>query len=244
VAGEGGERIDEAAVRQLEPVLYRFALRATRNPELSRDLTQEALLAAVAQAATFAERSSLRTWVVGILAHKVTDHRRRSAVRRVVLEDEGDLLATPSAEDVERVVSARQELRAVDRALAALPERERLALLLLDVECVDRTEACNALGVSATHLRVLLHRARTASAGCSKMNVDPCQAVRPHFSDHLDGERLPFFRRLMVRFHLAVCPPCRRVHRSLVATRDALGALRDEEPHLDDLSDGANQAGK
>jgi RNA polymerase sigma-70 factor (ECF subfamily) len=150
----------EAELRQLEPVLYRFALRATRDADLARDLTQEALLAAVAQAETFAERSTLRTWVVGILAHKVTDHQRRTAVRRAELDDDGDFTATPSPEDVERVVAARQELRAVDRALLALPERERLALLLLDVECVDRAEACNALGVSATHLRVLLHRGR------------------------------------------------------------------------------------
>jgi RNA polymerase sigma-70 factor (ECF subfamily) len=167
VANTAGAALVEPEIRKLEPVLYRFALRATRDPELSRDLTQEALLAAVAQAAPFAERSSLRTWLIGILAHKVTDHQRRSAVRRPgqldlgpAGADDGGLLETPSAEDVERVVMARQELRAVDRALQALPERERLALLLLDVECVDRDEACNALGVTATHLRVLLHRGR------------------------------------------------------------------------------------
>jgi predicted anti-sigma-YlaC factor YlaD len=59
------------------------------------------------------------------------------------------------------------------------------------------------------------------------MNVDPCRAVRPHFSDHLDGERLPFARGLLVRLHLWICPPCRRVRRSLDATREALQALRD-----------------
>ena len=160
VVNAGAAAMLEGELRQLEPVLYRFALRATRDPELSRDLVQEALLAAVAQAETFAERSTLRTWVVGILAHKVTDHQRRRAVRRAEVDDDGDLTQAPSAEDVERVVAARQELRAVDRALGALPERERLALLLMDVECVDREEACNALGVSATHLRVLLHRGR------------------------------------------------------------------------------------
>lgn len=146
-------------IRTLEPVLLRFALRATRDPETARDLTQEALLAAVTQAPTFAARSSLRTWVIGILTHKITDHLRRSAVRRSE-GDEADLLAAPSDEDVERVVAARRELRAVERALAGLPERERLALLVCDVEGMDRDEACNALGVSATHLRVLLHRGR------------------------------------------------------------------------------------
>jgi len=151
--------IADAELAALEPVLYRFALRATRDPELSRDLTQEALLAALAQRREFAGRSSLRTWVVGILSHKVLDHFRRRAVRGDG-GDDPELLVAPSEHDVERVVAARQELAAVDRALAALPELERLALLLADVEGVDRQQCCNALGVSATHLRVLLHRGR------------------------------------------------------------------------------------
>jgi predicted anti-sigma-YlaC factor YlaD len=57
--------------------------------------------------------------------------------------------------------------------------------------------------------------------------ADPCARVRPHFSEHLDGEKLPFFTSLLVRCHLAICPPCRRLNRSLSATREALGALRD-----------------
>lgn len=150
----------EGDIRQHEVVLYRFALRATRDPELSRDLTQETLLAAVADAAAFAARSSLRTWLVGILAHKVTDHRRRSGVRQLDEDADERLLAAPSSEDVERVVMARQRLAAVEKGLQALPERERMALLLLDVEGMDREEVCNALGVSATHLRVLAHRGR------------------------------------------------------------------------------------
>jgi RNA polymerase sigma-70 factor (ECF subfamily) len=155
-----GARLCEADLRALEPILLRFAMRAVRDRESAQDLAQEALLAAVSQAETFAERSSVRTWVVGILAHKITDHQRRTVVRRAESSDDADLLVAPSAEDVERVVMARQELSAVERALGALPERERLALLLVDVEGADRDDACNALGVAATHLRVLLHRGR------------------------------------------------------------------------------------
>jgi len=143
----------------MEPVLYRFALRAVRDPDTARDLVQDALLVAVASAAEFAGRSERRTWVIGILAHKIADHFRRRAVRDTESDDDA-LYATPSAEDIERVVAARQQLALVERALAGLPERERLALLLTDVEGVDREECCRVLDVSATHLRVLLHRAR------------------------------------------------------------------------------------
>lgn len=147
-------------LQTLEPVLFRFALRATRDPELARDLTQDALLAAVAQGASFAGRSSLRTWVIGILSHKVIDHFRRAAKQPIDRDGGGDLLATPSSADVERVVAARQELAAVERALRELPELERLALLLVDVEGLEREDSCRALDVTATHLRVLLHRGR------------------------------------------------------------------------------------
>jgi hypothetical protein len=54
-----------------------------------------------------------------------------------------------------------------------------------------------------------------------------CKKLRPHFSDRLDGVRLPLWRGLWVRIHLRVCAPCIRYHRSLEATRDALRALRD-----------------
>jgi RNA polymerase sigma factor (sigma-70 family) len=162
VTDAGTAELPEAELRQLEVVLYRFALRATRNPDVARDLTQDALVAALAQQSSFAGRSSLRTWVIGILSHKVLDHFRRSASRLVDNDSdaEEDLLSAPSDEDIERVVSARQQLAAVERALRTLPELERLAVMLVDVEQVDHEDSCHALGVTATHLRVLLHRGR------------------------------------------------------------------------------------
>jgi hypothetical protein len=56
-----------------------------------------------------------------------------------------------------------------------------------------------------------------------------CVKPRALFSDHLDGQRIPFWRGLLVRWHLWVCPRCKLVNRSLEATKDALGALRDSE---------------
>ena len=55
-----------------------------------------------------------------------------------------------------------------------------------------------------------------------------CVKQRALFSDHLDGERLPFLRGLLVRWHLLVCPRCKLVNRSLEATKDALSSLRDQ----------------
>ncbi len=64
--------------------------------------------------------------------------------------------------------------------------------------------------------------------------IEACKQARAHFSEHLDGEPLPFAARLLVRLHLLVCPPCRRTHRSLAATRDALASLRDADLPADE----------
>jgi len=61
------------------------------------------------------------------------------------------------------------------------------------------------------------------------MTNSVCAHARAHFSCHLDGQPLPFFTRFMVGFHLSICPPCRRVNRSLQATQAALRALRDAD---------------
>jgi predicted anti-sigma-YlaC factor YlaD len=56
-----------------------------------------------------------------------------------------------------------------------------------------------------------------------------CRGVRPHFSDVLDGERLPLPAAFAVKMHLTFCPMCRRTYRSLEATQAALKALRAED---------------
>ena len=66
------------------------------------------------------------------------------------------------------------------------------------------------------------------------MNLDPCAAARAHFSDEIDGEPLTLGARLMVSCHLTICPPCKRVHRSLLETREALRGLRDADVDTDD----------
>ncbi len=57
-----------------------------------------------------------------------------------------------------------------------------------------------------------------------------CVKQRAYFSDRMDGVPLPFWRGLLVRCHLTICPACKRVNRSLKVTREALRALRDTDP--------------
>ena len=58
--------------------LLRYARLQLRDPALAEDAVQETLLAALEGAARFAGKSSLRTWLTGILKHKIIDHLRRA----------------------------------------------------------------------------------------------------------------------------------------------------------------------
>ena len=153
-----------AAIREIEPVLVGFAYRAVRREDLARDLVQETFVAAIEALPSFAGRSSLRTWMVGILSRKIIDHYRRT--RREVLAD-----VMPEPEQLgdfgprhtrapDARIDPQMAMKIVDESLGALTELERMAVLLCDVEELDREEVCNALNVQPTHLRVLLHRGR------------------------------------------------------------------------------------
>jgi RNA polymerase sigma-70 factor, ECF subfamily len=154
--------LSSSEIRELEPYLLRYARRALGGDDAARDLVQEALLAAVTGRADFAGRSALQTWLVGILSHKIIDHfRKRARVGRVVdVEASPEDLTGPASSSPERVLRRKEALSLLDAALADLPDLERMAVLLIDVEGHGHEEACNVLAVRATHLRVLLHRGR------------------------------------------------------------------------------------
>ena len=57
-----------------------------------------------------------------------------------------------------------------------------------------------------------------------------CIKQRRYYSDRIDGVKIPLLWRFVTRMHLTFCPQCIRYQRSLEATRDALKALRDQDP--------------
>jgi Sigma-70 region 2. len=71
--------LTEQTLAAQRPVLFRYALLQLRDSELADDAVQETLLAAWQSAAGFEGKAGLRTWLIGILKHKIADHWRRSA---------------------------------------------------------------------------------------------------------------------------------------------------------------------
>ncbi|HYG79948.1 MAG TPA: sigma factor, partial [Pyrinomonadaceae bacterium] len=72
--------------------LFRYAVFRLRDASLAEDVVQETLLAALQAYENFGGRGSERTWLVGILKHKVADHFRRLSREAPAKRDEGEAM--------------------------------------------------------------------------------------------------------------------------------------------------------
>jgi RNA polymerase sigma-70 factor, ECF subfamily len=149
--------LDAQTFDHVQPVLMGYARRAVRDDDLAADLVQETWAATAKHLHTYDGRASLRSWMVGILKHKLVDHFRRTARERP-LDDSADPVAPD--QDRDNHLDRERALEHVRRELEALPELQRRAVELCDVQGMDRDAAADVLGVERGHLRVLLHRGR------------------------------------------------------------------------------------
>jgi len=167
--------------------LLRYALRYVHDRHVAKDLVQETWLAALQARARFAGRSSERTWLTGILRHKVIDYiqiasreRPLSDAQNLELDAAGCLKnrASPASKSVLWMDPVRQlertQFRAMlNRCLCRLSDRMKVVFASCDLEEVPHRDVARRLGVTDGHLYVLLHRAR--------QRVRQCLAV--HYSD-------------------------------------------------------------
>jgi RNA polymerase sigma-70 factor, ECF subfamily len=163
--------------------LLRYASLQLRDRDAAEDAVQETLVAALAGEKGFAGRSNLRTWLTGILKHKIVDHVRRAAREQTVADaggeddfnalfDERGHWVDPPQEwkDPEAALGDVQFRAVLEECLKALPERTAQAFLMREHLGLDTPELCKALGVTPTHSWVLLYRARMALRLCLEKN--------------------------------------------------------------------------
>jgi RNA polymerase sigma-70 factor (ECF subfamily) len=168
------------------PYLLRYATLQLRNPEAAEDAVQEALVAALAGEANFAGRSNLRTWLTGILKHKIVDTIRRQSKERpratsdadgdtadfdALFDETGHWAEPPDPwEQPEGALEQKQFLKALEQCLRDLPERTAQAFMMREHLGLDTSEICKELGITSTHCWVMLYRARMALRQCLQMN--------------------------------------------------------------------------
>lgn len=171
----------EAWVEQHGDYLFRYALLRLRDRNLAEEVIQETFLAGFQGRKSFSGGSSERTWLVGILKHKIIDHFRR--ISKEVPLDETSALPCELEEpfrmtgewighwkeeeapiewnaDPIRLLEQKEFRQVFERCLAALPQRLAQVFILREVEDLTTDEICKILNISESNLWVMLHRAR------------------------------------------------------------------------------------
>ncbi len=125
----------EELVRRHRDRLWAVALRTTGDPEEAADALQDALISAFRRADQFRGDSAVTTWLHRIVVNASLDRLRRRAVRHAQpLPDDNDALPGAVVADPTDHLDQRVTQLVVIEALAELPEDQRAAILLVDVE--------------------------------------------------------------------------------------------------------------
>lgn len=173
-------------------ILWKFAIARTRSREAAEEIVQETVLAAMQAFDRFAGRSSERTWLLGIAAHKIVDHLRRSRKANQNFDppaEEDDARARPAHANLFTAAGfwrhavdrwpeiptnpseKSEQLQALRDCIDALPLRQGEAVWLRDILGLPSSEVCKALGVTETNLWSTMHRARIALRACLEPKI-------------------------------------------------------------------------
>jgi RNA polymerase sigma-70 factor (ECF subfamily) len=145
----------EIVSRHFQPV-YRLVWRMTNGAADAEDVAQEAFLKLWRNPAQVREAAALKGWLMRVAANAVIDRSRKP---RAAVLDEVPEVADPQARP-DAPLDRAEAARRVDRCIAGLPERQRLALSLVYFEGLSNIEAAAVLEVSVDALESLLARAR------------------------------------------------------------------------------------
>jgi len=168
--------------------LLKFARLQLRNESWAEDAVSETIVAALAKPQSFGQRSQLKTWLIGILKHKVIDIFRHNA-RTVVLETDSDMSHANDALDAlvfktnghfaqapsdwgnpEQDLQSQQFFAVLEACTDKMPAAMGRVFLMREWLELSSDDICKELGLSATNLYVTLHRARLRLRECLELN--------------------------------------------------------------------------
>ncbi len=164
--------------------LFNYTITRVSNKDIAQDIVQDTFYAGLKSMKNFKGEASERTWLISILKRKIIDHYRKINSKKGKAEvrinynfdsdSEGDWLEEQVADSVE--INAEETLineelgAAILNCLRKLPDKQALIFKMKTIQGYDTEVICNELGITASNLWVIIHRARTAMAACLKNN--------------------------------------------------------------------------
>jgi RNA polymerase sigma-70 factor (ECF subfamily) len=171
----------DAWVEQHGDSLFQFALLRVRDPETACDLVQETFLAALRDRDTYSGGSSIRSWLIAILKHKIADHLRKSAREQRFRESSARDDKTEGTidhrgrwptrpldwRDDPLIECERCEFwEVLGRCLSRIPAHLAEVFLQRELDGLSREVICRNLRITPENLSVRLFRARLLLRGC------------------------------------------------------------------------------
>jgi len=163
-----------AVVNAYMDQILRAARGAGLNEQQAEELTQNTFTTFIETAPRFEGRSHVRTWIFGIFYRKVQEARRGFAkdgrmddideVFEGRFSESGSWSRPPRGPD--DLFSAKEVRREISDCLEAVPDSQRLAFVMREVEGLSTKEICKSLGVSSTNFGVMMFRVRNRLRDC------------------------------------------------------------------------------
>jgi RNA polymerase sigma-70 factor (ECF subfamily) len=162
------------------PQLLKYATMQLRNHAQAEDAVQETLMAALRGIDSFAGGSSVRTWLIGILKHKIIDIIRKASREQSLDQYEGSTAdvdtmfaadghyAKQPADwgDPEKTLSRQQFFVVFEQCMESLPKSTAQAFSMRELMGLETNEICSTLNISTSNCWVLLYRARMRLREC------------------------------------------------------------------------------
>jgi RNA polymerase sigma factor (sigma-70 family) len=216
----------EALVQRYQPRLLAFCRHMLGSPEDAEDVLQEVFAASFNAICADERPINARPWLYRIARNRCLNHLRRP---QPAGQDSMDVFERDGGTTTADTVHKREEFRHIVADVHELPETQRTALLLREIDALSYEQIADAMDTTVPSVKSLLVRARVALAEAAEARLLTCAEVRLELGQVAEGIARS---TAPVRRHLKRCDRCRMFKGELRKTSKALAAMYPVGPLL------------
>ncbi|MFM9042677.1 MAG: RNA polymerase sigma factor [bacterium] len=223
---EGHQSAFETLVSRYQGRLLGFCRQMLRSTEDAEDVLQEVFVAAYNAMIADDRPINVKPWLYRIARNRSLNHLRKPVADG---QDSMDMHSFMNGVSAYENVEHREEFRNVISDVSRLPETQRTALLLREMDAMSYSEIAQAMDTTIPSVKSLLVRARIGLAECSESRGLSCEEVRVDLAEAAEG-----IQRLSgpVRKHVKSCDSCTAFRKQLRSDSRALAAALPIAPMI------------
>jgi RNA polymerase sigma factor (sigma-70 family) len=226
MARAGNPGAFEAIVDRYQGRLLGFCRQMLGSTEDAEDVLQEVFVNAYKAMLADEREINLRPWLYRIARNRCLNYLRKP---KADAQESMDMVPEVDAASTAEKVHNREEFRQILSDVNKLPETQRAALLLREMDALSYEEIAAAMDTTVPSVKSLLVRARISLAEASQARLLTCGEVRVELSEAAEGLRKA---SAPVRRHVRECEECADFRSQIRSTEKALAALSPIGPLL------------